>query len=74
MVNVVKKRAILGWDNRVRPESVERQSVYNDQRWCFVLVDGKKVIFDADKIQNGRISRQESDQGEIVIIVGDDKT
>ena len=49
MVNVVKKRAILGWDNRVCPDSIERQSVYNDQRWCFVMVDGKKVIFDADK-------------------------
>ena len=34
-MNVVKKRVILSWDNRVRPESIERQNVYNDQRLVF---------------------------------------
>ena len=40
---------------------------------CFVLVDEKKLIFYEDKTKRW-ISRQESDQCEIIIIVDGDKT
>ena len=68
------KRSILGPDNRVRPDSVERQSVYNDQRLMFCSGGWKGCDFLCGQGIKRWISRQESDQCEIIIIVDDDNT